>query len=354
MTGRERVRRAVQHQATDRVPANFEATGYVAERLLKEKGLNKYDDLLDYYQIDIAQCNPDYIGRKLKSYTDEDGRLVCETPYGCWMTAYAAGGEGEQHSVVTKYPFDEDTTVEDILKFDWINPDMFDYESVKRKCAAHPNRAMQMGHEGPFQLSTFLMNMEVLFEKMILEPEVAHALYDRFVQFELEYYERILIAGDGQIDLLRPHDDYGTQRSLLFSVPMWKEYFAENTKKLVNLAHKYGAFYHQHSCGAISEIIPSLIECGVDVLEPIQKVEGMEADRLKRDFGDKICFHGGVDTQFVLPRCTAEEVAAETARIVRTLGKGGGYILMSSQALESDVPTENIDAMFRMDLRQVD
>ena len=85
----------------------------------------------------------------------------------------------------------------------------------------------------------------------------------------MEYYKRCFEAAKGKIDILRPHDDYGTQISLLFSIDMWKEFFEENTRKLVNLAHSYGAFYQQHSCGAIGPLIPYLIDCGVDALEPI-------------------------------------------------------------------------------------
>jgi uroporphyrinogen decarboxylase len=335
----------VEHKQPDRIPANFEAVSYVLDNIVKSHHLSDYEDIYELYEIDIRSCSPDYSGRKLEQYA-ENGRMISESVYGCKMVQ-SENARGEVHRVVYEYPFGEDTTVEDILSYRWIDPDWFDYESVKRKCDKHKNKALIMGHEGPFQLSTFLMNMEVLFEKMILEPEVAHALYDRFVQFELEYYERILIAGDGQIDLLRPHDDYGTQKSLLFSVPMWEDYFAENTKKLTALAHKYGAYYQQHSCGAIRKIIPSLVQCNVDVLEPLQKVAGMEIEDLKREFGEQLCFHGGIDTQFVLPNCTPGEVETETRKYMEILGKGGGYILMASQSFESDVPVENIDAVYR-------
>lgn len=344
MTSKERVRCAIGHKQPDRIPVNFEAMGYVKDKIVKEHGLSSYEDIYELYEVDIRDCSPDYIGPDMKSWL-ENGRKVTETVYGCTMVECESCGE--KHNVVHTYPFGEDTTVDEILNFNWINPDWFDYESVKRKCAQYKNKALLFGHEGPFQLSTFLMSMETLFEKMILEPDVAHALYNRFVQFELEFYERILIAGDGQIDILRPHDDYGTQQGLLFGVPMWEDYFLENTRKLTELAHRYGAFYQQHSCGAIREIIPSLIKAGVDILEPLQKVNGMEIDGLKHDFGTQICFHGGIDTQFVLPNSTPEQVEEETRHYIDVLGKGGGYILMASQSFESDVPVANIDAVYR-------
>lgn len=350
MTSRERVRKAIQHQKTDRVPANMECMDSVWRKLMKEKRLATKREVLDYYQIDIAEAHPDYIGKRVGRRT-ENGNVYVESVYGGEYVE--RNNNGEIHAMMCHFPFNEDTTVKDILSFDWITPDDFDYESVKRKCGENPGRAMIFGHEGPFQLSTFMMDMQILFEKMVLEPDVARALFDRFVQFELEFYERIFIAGDGQLDILRPHDDYGTQQGLLFSTQMFEEFFSENTKKLSALAHRYGAFYQQHSCGAVHDLIPLFIDCGVDILEPLQKVRGLEPQTLQKEFGGKIAFHGGVDTQNLLPFGSPEEVRSETRGIVQTLGQEGGYILMASQSLEADVPVENIDALFDLENRYI-
>ncbi len=104
----------------------------------------------------------------------------------------------------------------------------------------------------------------------------------------------------------------------------------------------------QHSCGAIREIIPNLIECGVDAIEPIQKVIGLEPADLKENYGDKLIFQGGVDTQGVLPLGTAEEVLEETKKVVSEFSKNGGYILAPSQDFEGDVPIENILALYNV------
>ncbi len=189
----------------------------------------------------------------------------------------------------------------------------------------------------------------LFFMLMIDEPEAAQRILDRMVEFELEYYKRCFEAGKGKVDILRPHDDYGTQISMLFSVDMWREFFKENTKKLVDLAHQYGAFYQQHSCGAVGPIIPDLIECGVDALEPLQKVVTLEPEVLAEQFEGKITFHGGIDTQGILPYGTADEVRAEVKKYMEILGKNGGYILMASQAFEGDVPIENIEAVYSVE-----
>lgn len=345
MTSKERVRAAIAHRAPDRVPANFEATSVTWDKLLKFHGLSDREELLEYYGIDIREVAPEYVGPPLEQYV-KGGARYYRTPHGYLMKEYWTGQE--YHSVVAEYPFGEDTTPQDIDNFRWVNPDDFDYESIKRQCGKYKDKALIFGHEGPFQLSTFMMSMDDLFVMMALRPETAHKLYDRFVQFELEYYERILIAADGQLDILRPHDDYGTQNGLLFGKEMWREYFAKNTSSLTALAHRYGCFYQQHSCGAVSGIIPDLIDCGVDVLEPLQPVKGMEKETLKKLYGDRLAFQGGIDTQHLLPFGTAEEVEKETARCMEVLGENGGYILMASQGFESDVPPENIDAVYRV------
>jgi len=344
MNSKERVRKSINHEQPDIVPANFECVGTVMEKLLKHYGFTEPDMVYQKLNIDIRSVNPGYIGPKLKSYNDKDGFLVTENYWGFKSKNHWTGKEF--NSMTSYFPLDKYETLDELKKHQWPSPDWFDYESIKYQCEKFKDKAIIMGHEGPFQHACALRSMDKLFMNMALEPEFAHYIFDKMVEFELEYYERIFKAADGQIDILRPHDDYGTQISLLFSTDMWRDYFKENTKKLVNLSHKHGAFYQQHSCGAVRAIIPELIECGVDILEPIQKVKGMDPIELKKNFGDKLTFHGGIDTQGVLPFGTAKDVIKETKHFIDTLNVKGGYILMASQGFEGDVSIENIEAMY--------
>lgn len=344
MTSKERVRNAIMRLPTDKIPADFACVPYVGERLLKKYNFSEFEQVYEKFDIDIRSIEPDYIGPKLKEYYDNN-QLVHETYWGSLKKMVWTGKEYHWHTFFR--PLDECKTVRDVDNYKWPSTEWFDYESVKSKCDKYRDKAIITGHPGPFQVATTdLRNMEKLFIDMVQNPEVAHRIYDKMVEFELEYYERIMIAADGQIDILRPHDDYGTQDRLLFSPDMWKDYFAENTGKLAELAHKYNAFYMQHSCGAIRPVIPELIKCGVDILEPIQKVRGMEPEELKKEFGDKLAFHGGIDTQGLLPNGSTEDVVRETKYYIDTLGANGGYILMASQGFEGDVPVENIEAMY--------
>ena len=101
-----------------------------------------------------------------------------------------------------------------------------------------------------------------------------------------------------------------------------------------------------HSDGAIRPFLPDIIACGIEVIDPVQGVCAvMELAGLKRDFGDRLSFHGGVDTQYILPFKSAEEVRQEAVRVIRALGPAGGLILGPSHFIQSDVPPENIVAI---------
>jgi uroporphyrinogen decarboxylase len=106
-----------------------------------------------------------------------------------------------------------------------------------------------------------------------------------------------------------------------------------------------------HSCGSVYYFIPHFIDIGIDALNPVQVTAAkMEPERLKGDFGGKIAFWGGINTQRILPFGTPAEVTAETRRIISILGKGGGYILNTVHNIQAEVPPENIVAMYEAGL----
>ena len=103
-----------------------------------------------------------------------------------------------------------------------------------------------------------------------------------------------------------------------------------------------------HSCGSIVKVIPLLIEAGVDILDPIQVTAvNMQPEYLQETFGKDIVFHGGVDTQQVLPNESADQVYRHAKETIQALGKDAGYIFAPSQLLEPDIPVENIDVIYK-------
>ena len=192
-----------------------------------------------------------------------------------------------------------------------------------------------------------LFGMEKALMDMYANPELWHATAERILKFYLSFLEKFFAAAKGRLDFFRIGEDYGTQRGLLFSPAQYREFLKPLNSKMISLAKENGASYYHHTCGAVRELIPELIDAGVDVLDPVQVLaEGMEPAALKRDFGDTLCFSGGIDEQELLPRGTPEEVKDGVRRILDVMAPGGGFFLGSTHNFQEDIPTDNIVAMY--------
>ena len=117
---------------------------------------------------------------------------------------------------------------------------------------------------------------------------------------------------------------------------------------MIKLVHENNAYAFHHDDGSIKKIIPDLIKIGIDILNPIQPVnEQMSPGRLKAAYGDKICFHGGLDTQAILPFGTEEVIKEEVEKLVQIMAKDGGYIFAAAHNIQEDIPPENVVKMFK-------
>jgi uroporphyrinogen decarboxylase len=135
---------------------------------------------------------------------------------------------------------------------------------------------------------------------------------------------------------------------------MWQEFIRRPLKLYFDVSHEYGYKVMKHSCGAVRDIIPFLIEDGVDILDPIQvAATGMDLAGLVRDFGADLCFHGGVDTQRTLPFGSPADVRAEVRTYVDMTREHGGYILCGSQEFIEDIPLDNILAICEENQRSI-
>ncbi len=182
---------------------------------------------------------------------------------------------------------------------------------------------------------------------LALRPEMVHACLDRLFDLAYKRTERIYDQIPGQVVISYVAEDLGSQESLLFSLDTIREFFLPRMKRMMDLVHDAGAYVFTHSDGAVRDVIPDFIQMGTDVLNPVQwRCAGMERAALKRDFGDRLCFHGGMDNQETLPFAGVEEVRAEVLDNLRILGAGGGYILAPCHNIQAVSPPENIVAMY--------
>jgi uroporphyrinogen decarboxylase len=187
-----------------------------------------------------------------------------------------------------------------------------------------------------------------MFIDMAEQPEWVHFLCRTFTDFYLEDYTRAAEITSGRIDLYLVISDLGLQFGPLISIAMFRQFVAPYLKEMIERIHSLGGQAMFHSCGMVRPFIPDLIQLGVDLLDPIQPTgPEMQPEGLKRDFGNQLSFHGGMDMQNLLPRATPAQVEAEAHHYCETVGASGGYILGPAHLFQPDVPPENVLAVYR-------
>ncbi len=198
-----------------------------------------------------------------------------------------------------------------------------------------------------FMVSTYMRGLEKLFIDFLLNPLYAETLLVKIGDFMVEFNRKNLATIGKFIDLYGIWDDFADQEGLLISPDLWRKLYKPWYIKFINEAKKHDLLICFHVCGNCSDIIGDLIEMGVDILDPIQvSAKNMDLENLKAKFGKNICFHGGLDTQKFLPFVTKEDVKKEVRRIKDLFNKTGGLILGPSHYLTSDIPVDNILAIY--------
>ena len=341
MTSRERVLRTLNHRKTDRLPADYSAHKEVTEHLMARLGAKDYEELLQALHVDIRRIPAPY--SQPASEPDAHGYQR-----DMWGTRRRDNdpGDGRPNWIS---PFTEESTVDDVHAHPWPDLAKLDFSDVRRQCEQYRNEYALVGAPWSpfFHEIGWLIGQENFFVWMATKPDVVQALIDHIVNYEVNATRRFLEAADGMIDIAYFGNDFGTQRGLVISPAMWQDFIRQPLKRYYDMAHSFGCKVMQHSCGAIREIIPWLIEDGVDVLDPIQVAAAdMALPGLYRDFGQRMAFHGGVDTQTVLPFGTVDDVRKLVKSYRELVRDRGGYILAGSQEYMNDIPLDNLLAIY--------
>ena len=180
------------------------------------------------------------------------------------------------------------------------------------------------------------------------DPDYVRAFCERKVENILTNLQLYAQAVEDNLDIVWFGEDFGTQKGLMISPGVFNELVAPYYRRIWQWVHAHTSWkVFFHSCGGIYPIIDTLINSGVDILNPVQvTAAGMDAGRLKREFGDRVCFWGGgIDTQTVLPFGTPDEVRRQVRERIRVLGPGGGFVFATVHNIQADVPVENVLAL---------
>lgn len=347
MDSRERTFLALEHKTGDRIPIDFWATGAVTDRLERELGMIPAQ-FLDHYDVDLRYIEgPRYVGPEL-----EEGMDI----WGVKRSMVTAGSDGrsEAYCEVIAPPLSKADCIKDIERYArWPSPDWFDYSVVRQQCEAilKEKRVVvfmgdRLNRVAQLKPAMYLLGTEKLFMDIALRREIVEAVFGKIREFYLAYLEEILRAAKGKIDIVLTGDDFGAQNGLLIDPEMWRASLKPGFREYSKLIKSYHALAMHHTCGSVVDIIPDMIECGLDILQSVQpEAKGMALADLSRKFGAKLCFQGGISIQKTMPYGTPDEIRREVRGIAGLFKPAGGYIFCTSHNIQADTSVENITAL---------
>jgi uroporphyrinogen decarboxylase len=197
-----------------------------------------------------------------------------------------------------------------------------------------------------FEMYWRLRGMEKAMLDLALDPRLAHEMYSRCADFAILLGEAA--CDRFPLDWLWTGDDVASQLGLMLSPRTWREMVKPHLARIFALAKRRGLWVAYHCCGSLRSIVEDLVEIGMDVLNPVQcDCPGMDPLELKREFGGRLAFMGGVDTHGVLPNGSVTDVRRATASLLQGMDAGsGGYILAASHTIPPETPDDNIFALY--------
>ncbi len=259
-------------------------------------------------------------------------------------------GTNEERTLTAPGFFEDYTDASAVELFDWPDPEKYiDPEECRKVVEEVPEGYAVLGvvWSAHFQDACAAFGMEDAFMKMFIAPDLFKAVIDRITDFYLRANEIFYKATQGKLHAVLIGNDFGSQQGLMVGPDQLREFVFEGTRKLVEQAKRYGLKVIHHSCGSIYDIIPDLIDLGVDAIHPIQALaKNMEPERLQAGFGDKVSFCGGVDAQHLMVCGSPDEVSAKVKEL-KSLFPTGLILSPSHEAILVDTKPENVEALFK-------
>ncbi len=375
MNSRERVKLALNHKEPDRLPFDLGGT------VLTSIHINSYDRLREFLGLPTVDVQVMDIFQQIASVDDDvrqklgaDIRNVAprssatfqieinttDLPgydffYDEWGIGWRKPQDGGFFYDMFDHPLAKATSIDDIKNFPWPDPtDPTRFEGL-RKRAKHV--AEELGEcvilgglsAGFLEVTAWQRGFASFYPDLATNLEWLEYLMDTIVDLKLAYWDIALPKVGEYADVVQEADDVAGQHGLLMSPDVYRSVIKPRHKKIFDfIKERTDAKIFYHCCGAIGEIIPDLIEIGVDIINPVQvNATGMESKALKRDFGDDITFWGGlVDTQGVFTDGTPEQVRNEVRRRIDDFGPSGGFVAAAVHNIQANVPAENIMTMW--------
>jgi len=339
MTSKERVHAALRRRPVDRVPIFLWYHPDTARRLAHELEIPVTalagvlgDDVRQTWVGNNAAMEDTPLEHDGDTFTDDWG--ITWVKDGPFNQIRRSPLEEADEAAIAGYRYPADRVVALVARMDAVAPaaDRYFVGVDVSPCA--------------FEMVNRLRGMEAACVDLAANPDLAARMAGDAADFSIRLAEAALRRY--RLDWLWTGDDVGGQQGMMMSPTCWRELIKPHLARVFAVGAAHGVWVAYHSCGAIRPIIPDLIEMGVHVLNPVQgNCPGMDPLELKREYGSRLALMGGLDTQSLLPRATAEEVFRATRRLLEGMtADGGGYILAASHTVPPETPSANIFALY--------
>lgn len=373
MKPRERALMALRHQEPDRVPFDLGGTvttgiHHIAYRnLLDYLGMPKDDVRIAEIHQQLAEVHEDVLQRLEVDFRPVYSKLPAgwrpkfeeDDKYTRFVDQWGIGWrkpkDGGLYYDLEFHPFADFTTPAEVSNYRVPDPaDPTRLEGVDeeaRQLADSTGAALCLAgvSAGFMEMAYWLRGYENFLMDLAGNHKMAHAILDKTLEIKIKFWEMALSRLGDLIDVVVEADDFASQFGLIISPETYRKFIKPRQKELFDTIKRHSnAFICFHSCGSVYDIIPDLIEVGIDALNPVQvSAANMDTKKLKKEFGDALTFWGGgVDTQQVLNYGTPEQVKEEVKRRIDDLAPGGGFIFTPVHNVQADVPPENYMAMW--------
>jgi uroporphyrinogen decarboxylase len=331
MNNRERVLSALRHKQPDKVPYDIRFTKPTRAKMAKFYGDPDFESKLGNC-FTWFRPYPDNVRYRLV------GPDIWEDEFGVRWNRTIDKDIG--------VPCNQLITPQDIHEFEWPNPhDPTRYGFIEQAIAETEDgvNLVSLGF-ALFERAWTLVGMENLLMYMLTDKDFVHHLFDKILEYNLGIIEHSCSL---DIDIFRFGDDWGHQRGLIMGIDLWRQFIKPRIRQMYQLVRSKGKYVMIHCCGKVDELFGDLIECRLDIFNPFQP-EVMDVFEMKRRYGDRLCFYGGISIQRTLPYGTIDQVKNEVKRLIDVVGENGGYIASPAHDIPADARPENVAAMIEV------
>lgn len=343
MTQRERVLAAFNHEENESIPA------YV-------RIIENWESHKEYFQVKHQKELFDKLGNTIRSFVPDSQHKKTGIPgtnVDCQVTIdVTSWGVPEEfagtYSDLISRPLGQAETIKDIENHKWPSGSEWDFSGMNGKLISETELARLSPSWMPvFSRLAELFGMERTLTDLYLNRPVIEAALSHIDNFYTEFFQNMLSVCGKNLDLFGLGDDFASNDGMMFDPEIWRELFKPLYAKYIGMAKDQGLFTFMHSCGNITAVLPDLIDIGLDGWQTVQThLRGQSPELIKKEFGKHLTFIGAIDSTNILCKGDTETVRNHVKSQIDILARGGGYICSPDHIILSDVPSENIEALY--------